>query len=205
MRWQKGQSGNPKGRRPGTGKPLTFEDIKNKFFSLVEPEPTSGCWLWTAGRSSSNAGYGLFAPSKRFHIGAHVMSWLLHYGPVVGWILHRCDVRSCVNPAHLFVGDGQANVLDALAKKRLKSHPFCCGEQNPRATLTSALVREIRRQHAEGRSRRAIYEDLRLTRGAVGNVITGRTWSALPVENGPPDGGGGTQATGGGGGGGVKP
>jgi len=35
------------------------------------------------------------------------------------WVLHKCDVRQCVNPHHLYLGNNDLNVQDAVARGRL--------------------------------------------------------------------------------------
>lgn len=50
------------------------------------------------------------------------------------------------------------------------------GEQHPRAKLTADLVREIRRQHAEGDGGAAISASMGLARSLVYQVLSGRTW-----------------------------
>jgi HNH endonuclease len=63
---------------------------------LVEPEPTSGCWLWTG--ATTRGGYGTFRRTV-----AH--RWM--YQATVGAIPeghdlhHRCHTTLCVNPGHL--------------------------------------------------------------------------------------------------------
>ena len=161
---------------------MTLDDLRTNFFSHVEPEPNSGCWLWIGGRSSRE-GYGRFAPRERVIIAAHVMSWLLHHGPAVGWVLHRCDFPPCVNPAHLFLGDQRANMLDCGAKGRNRSQRpgIQAGERNHRARLTTASVADIRRRFAEGHSRRTISEALKVPRQTVEHIIARRRWAHLPV------------------------
>jgi len=80
----------------------------------------TGCWLWTASKNAS--GYGQFMPSvpNPSPMLAHRASWELHNGPVPdgACVLHRCDVRHCVNPAHLFLGTKRDNTQDMLFKGR---------------------------------------------------------------------------------------
>ncbi len=68
-------------------------------------------------------------------VKAHRAAWMLYKGdiPQGKRVLHRCDVPSCVNPEHLFLGTLKDNSRDSILKGR-----------NPRAKLTLEQVREIR-------------------------------------------------------------
>jgi hypothetical protein len=99
----------------------------------VIPEPNSGCQLWE-GRIG-NSGYGTYGggrKGKRFM--AHRLAWEEAYGPIPDddmQICHRCDVRSCVNIDHLFLGTAKDNTRDMMAKGRAR---FVGGLRNSRKT-----------------------------------------------------------------------
>ena len=100
---------------------------------------TDTCWLWT-GKIARN-GYGHFHIPHRGHLGAHRFAYELHYGPILpGFqVCHRCDVRACVRPDHLFLGNNFDNMQDASRKGRMP-----IGERNTHAKLTPEQVLEIR-------------------------------------------------------------
>ena len=97
--------------------------VVGRFEDKYSLEEISGCWLWTA--SLDNHGYGQFCFNRK-PVKAHRVSWELHRGPIPKGlcVLHKCDVRTCINPAHLFVGTRADNVADMIAKGRGNSGAF---------------------------------------------------------------------------------
>ena len=93
---------------------LTLEE---RFMAHVEPEPNTGCWLWIA--SVDKNGYG-WSWSDGIAMRAHRLAYKLFFRCGVDGlkVLHRCDVPSCVNPEHLFIGTQQQNLSDMARKKR---------------------------------------------------------------------------------------
>ena len=100
------------------------------------------CWLWT---DKLNQGYGRLLVDGRLLL-AHRISWEMSFGPIPKdrQVLHHCDVRACVRPDHLFLGDNAANVQDRVAKGRSGGAK---GARNAHAKLTDTQVSEIRQSY----------------------------------------------------------
>lgn len=83
-------------------------------YGLVSVDENTNCFLWN--KSHFTNGYGRYMSTKR----AHRVSWELVNGsiPKGFYILHRCDVRECVNPEHLFIGSQKDNMQDMISKGR---------------------------------------------------------------------------------------
>lgn len=87
------------------------------FWPRVTKTPT--CWLWHGARFSN--GYGCcFDGGKPRRTLAHRMAYRLKIGQIPQnlLVLHRCDVRLCVNPDHLFLGTHADNTHDMIVKGR---------------------------------------------------------------------------------------
>lgn len=112
--------------------------IQERFWGNVVKTDT--CWLY---QNLEKDGYGYFrhgVPPNQLQWFAHRFSWTIANGPVpVGLeVCHTCDVRCCVNPAHLFLGTHDQNMKDCAAKGRQAR-----GVGTNRNKLTEAQVLEI--------------------------------------------------------------
>lgn len=78
----------------------------------------NGCWLFQGWKNYS--GYGLATYHGR-NFNAHRAMYIAHFGVELEteqYVLHRCDVRNCVNPEHLFIGSAKDNNNDCATKGR---------------------------------------------------------------------------------------
>ena len=143
---------------------------------------SDGCWTWTGPVSAY--GYGMIRTGGRgAYVYAHRFSYELHRGaiPADMFVCHTCDVRACVNPAHLFLGTHKDNRLDMIAKGRNARGERAGGvklAESGAAEVIAALARresvtEIARRHG-------------ITRGAVYGILRGENWKHLPRPAGLP-------------------
>lgn len=154
--------------RWGRPEGLTYlEMAKVRIERHISPEPNSGCWLWTGHAAQSGHGIIIFKGKKR---GAHRVSWIAHNGQVNddAFICHKCDVPSCVNPSHLYVGNAKTNSRDMVERGQSP-----CGERGGRAKITWAQASAIRK---DSRHLKEIAKDYPITPTAISYIKNGKTW-----------------------------
>lgn len=172
---------------------ITPADVAH--FRMLAPRLAPNvCWLWRG--APSVHGYW------RLHVGgrkgrrllAHRLAFALaeRLDPGELEVCHACDVRLCVNPAHLFLGTQAENIADAKAKGRmaagenhgLRKHPerSAKGEGHGRHKLTTEEVLRMRAQHAWPLPRgiqARIARAFGVSPTTVREVLTGENWKHL--------------------------
>ena len=128
----------------------------------------TGCWLWTG--VANNSGYGRIVVNDVLKL-AHRVSYEIYVGPIPDGmcLCHRCDVRLCVNPDHLFLGTRVDNTADMVAKGRQ-----AIGDRQSKAKLTYGAVAEIRRRAGEDRKRLAAEYGVSVRN--IRAILIGETW-----------------------------
>ncbi len=109
-------------------------------------DPETGCLLWTGCRSTN--GYGLVGYAGQ-RLQAHRAAWIAVHGAITPGLLvcHRCDVRTCIDPAHLFLGTQKENMADKVAKqgheRRTEKGPERRPSKSPEILRIEMLGREF--------------------------------------------------------------
>lgn len=162
------------------------QDLKERFMGHVEMIPEAGCWLWTA--SVSVWGYGFFSAEGR-NRSAHRVAYEMFNGPIPEdkVVMHACDVRSCVNPAHLVLGTHADNSQDASRKGRLASgkrhwkvanpEKGARGESHHRTKLTEEQAFFVRHSEISLVKLSARYD---VSVSQLSRIRNNESWNCLP-------------------------
>lgn len=145
---------------------LCCSDVCSFWSRLDKTGGDDSCWIWRGYVNPKN-GYGYAGEEigGGKTISVHRRSYELHHGVDPGelHVLHKCDVRLCGNPRHLFLGTPLDNWLDAVEKGRAAVVP----------KLTTDDVVAIRRSSARTRD---LVQQFSVTGQTISSVRRGLTW-----------------------------
>lgn len=146
--------------------------LESRFESQYVRVPFSGCWLWT-GAIKNQFGHGAFKLGSRASKVeySHRQSWVMHKGPIPDGlcVCHSCDVPSCVNPDHLFLGTQADNMKDKVLKGRQLS-----GSKTYVAKIDESIAKQIKQQKST--PTRLLASMFGISRQSVADIVYGRTW-----------------------------
>ncbi len=139
---------------------------------------SDGCWTWTGCLNAK--GYGSVSKGRRLGtMLAHRASYEDFIGAIPDGlcVCHRCDVRSCVNPGHLFLGTQEENIRDMCKKGR---HSVPRGERVNTAKITANDVIDIRTLYAFGATSVGLADAFGLARATICRIIQRKIWRHVP-------------------------
>jgi hypothetical protein len=119
---------------------LSEKDIKRFWEHVVVDKEEDSCWLYDPARLDNE--YGRTQIGRRKYL-AHRISYIIEHGNIPDDLLvcHKCDVRNCVRPDHLWLGSYLDNNVDAVEKGR---HGTLRGMASAGVKLTDEDVFKIR-------------------------------------------------------------
>jgi hypothetical protein len=149
---------------------------REKFLARVSPR-TDGCWIWTGLVRPDGYGATRYEGKEQ---SAHRVAWKLFRGKIGPGlsVCHRCDVRACVNPEHLFAGTPAENAHDMRSKGRDKR-----GEKHGSAKLRLDQVRRIKAMLGEDKMYMTeIAREFGVSETTIRAIRIGKTWrEAEPI------------------------
>ena len=92
---------------------VTIEEI----FEKCIPEPNFGCWLWM-GKTHGGYPYIGYKDGVVYRGGPGLLRILGAPVPPGKMGLHKCDVKVCLNPRHIYIGTANDNARDRVTNGR---------------------------------------------------------------------------------------
>lgn len=163
----------------------TKKSIAERFWPKVAKGADDECWLWTASLVPDGYGQMMIGRNKAGNPEpetAHVISWELAYGPTTPgmFVCHRCDVRRCVNPKHLFLGTPAENQADMARKNR-----SAYGERVANSKLKAVDIPVIKALRTSGQTQEEVAAQFGIGRKAISDIECGKIWrraQGLPIS-----------------------
>lgn len=156
-------------------------------------EANTGCWLWLG--SLNKWGYGKLSIQRKHWI-SHRASYTIFNGEIPDGmqVLHKCDVRSCVNPEHLFLGTHKENMKDMVKKGRAAAgdrntsiknpHLQVRGSKSAQAKLNEQQVLEIKKLLAEKKlTQKQIGKMFGVGSRNINNINVGLSWRHVMLNS----------------------
>lgn len=119
---------------------------RNTYTSIVARlvlQPETGCRVWPD--ATNDKGYGRVTINYE-EWAVHVLVWTHHNGrPPHGlYVCHTCDIPTCAEITHLWLGTHQENMDDMVRKGRQRSS---FGQRNGASALSDERVQRLRDIH----------------------------------------------------------
>lgn len=149
-------------------KDILSDAILTSIEERSTPEPNSGCHLWLG---SDRNGYPFIqVRGRRIRLNRLILSKKIGRPLTKRELaLHSCDVRCCINEAHIHVGDNNQNMKELWER----DPPDRRGHNNGNSVLTVDDVIEIRKSSS---SLLALSRRFGVSKDQIRNVINHKCW-----------------------------
>ena len=136
----------------------------------IDIDKSGCCWEWIGRKNKS--GYGLTGIRSGSEL-AHRAYWQLVIGEIPSGmcLLHSCDNKKCVNPAHLRIGTHAENMAEASERNRMRPSK---GEKNGRSKISYEIADEIRKDSTS--SNVLLAHKYGVSDVSISNVRLGKSW-----------------------------
>ena len=154
------------------------KSIAERMWAKVERRGPDECWMWTGG--GNGTGYGRMIietiGGKNKMAYPHRVAYESVNGEIPKGMLvcHRCDVRKCCNPSHLFIGTHKDNSDDMTNKGRRIS-----GAKSHLSKLKEQEVLMIRHLLSNGEKQVEIAKKFSIAQTSISNIKLGKTWRVV--------------------------
>lgn len=115
------------------------------------------CWIWLG--SVMKNGYGTYRGGKYKSL-AHRHAWIITNGSIPSvkiLVCHKCDVRLCCNPEHMFLGSHKENTMDAMSKGRIATGKRCGAHTHPESRPKGSAVYNAKLKEQDAVDIRELY------------------------------------------------
>jgi hypothetical protein len=137
----------------------------------------NGCRIWQ--RMKNQLGYGQIIYQKKM-FKVHRLAFELWVEPLRDGmsVCHKCDVRACLEPTHLFQDTHQANMEDMVQKGRQAN-----GERQGGSKFCEYDILEIRALYDAGFSQHELGRMYDVSHKAIEHIVKRKTWKHLTEED----------------------
>lgn len=142
-----------------------------RFWERVDRRGPEECWLWLG--PERGKGYGGLTYGRTVRLYAHQVSYVLHKGPIPPGlcVCHRCDVRRCCNPDHLWLGTIADNLGDMARKGRSQQ-----GRRHWNVRLFEGDIPVILALRAQGMTYKALGAQFGISPRTVRKITERKIW-----------------------------
>lgn len=151
-----------------------FRNVLNKDLILQRVNKVeSGCWLWTG--TLRPDGYGCVSVDTKKYL-AHRLAFHLWRGFALDsllLVLHKCNNKGCVNPAHLYDGTHKDNAIDAVKAGVWVDNS---AERSGITKFTWNDVRTMRKLRSEGKTLCALSVQYKCHLNTIWQITNNKRW-----------------------------